>query len=320
MAIYISTNHQNPDSFYFAFMVSYLKQLTRFQKIDKANQTNHRFKQIKNEFSSLETIQKVDFSYQNVSVDQISAFISSNAFNLRSDFCRIIEQKLSKAKKKHLYLNEKEHERKSLTINEAFFNNVSNFFQISIVLYSNEYYPFKVFSSYPDERMSVMIGFQSNNFHIIEVPGEYEVNTTMDRKALLSEPFYTKVKKTDKTSSKPDNEKVPAPIVPINLDKFLKPLAVILQENCQYIPESIRLELAQKIQFDSRFFALRNRLNDIISCSHENFSIFSCGRQHCETCLREKLGRQGPQNLICSCGTQFSDRDIERLQTQSLNQ
>ncbi|OMJ70871.1 hypothetical protein SteCoe_31057 [Stentor coeruleus] len=305
---------ENVNSFYYAFVVSYLKQLSRFKALNEGKVALKKYTEafVNKNYKDMELVQNY---FDPFSILQV--FNNEMLLNIIKNFRYEIMRRLRGASKGFLVgENPDDIHPKISPSNEAFFMNISEFLGVVVLVYSIEYNPCKAFSSNPNfMQISVSIGYDNNLYSSYNYQTDSAVDANPNQSNLLKSPYYMKC-----SDSRPIAEKIV-----INTDNSVEDevtnamieMSQILMIYARHIPENTRKKIIDLTSTDNRFSGLRNKLQDIVTCSHQNsYYLFSCGTQHCAECLKnlkKTMNNEEIHNMKCACEMKYSSKDLNTI-------
>lgn len=303
----------NVYSFYYSFVISYFKQLARFYNLNDAKVAVKKYKDsfINKGLPNIEWIQENYFTPQ-----FMSQVIKVNHFpRIVEEFKYEIIRHLRVDKFKGFLVGENPNDMhpKISPSNDAIFMNISEYLGVTIMVYSIEYSPCKVFSSAPNSmQISVSLEYANELYSPHYYQSDSDVDANPSKSNLLRSPYYIKG-----SDPRPNSDKI---IIENNsrseedITKAIIEMSQILMMYARHIPENTRQKIIDLTSTDNRFSGLRTKLQDIVNCSHErSYYLFSCGTQHCIECLKRlqrSMNNEDIHNLKCICGVKFSSRDL----------
>ena len=323
-------------SFYRAFATNYLMQVARFQHIEEAK----RFIGIFNDnfhnesYPELNRItnprDKANPERRQIINRPLTPSLMKDLLNNRIDmiFVEILqatEAYMVKNTKAFALFNEAGDRIKILPDNEVLFSNLAKMCFVNIIIYSKEYTPYKAFLQNNDRDVCIHLNFEANLYSPREYPNEggtdnFFSQCTSDeakrgKSQLLVYPYYGKPEEGNKITLEIARKLEPS-IEDQSLNQSLEKFSDVLITNSAYLSEEMRNKLLELIQLDPRFFRLRDKLQSIVDCNHDDYSLFECGQQHCLQCLKDRLVCINSTELhkeSCSCGTKYSSKDLQKI-------
>jgi hypothetical protein len=329
-----NTTRRNPDSFYQAFTMSYIKQLSRFKRISQAAYTRNHFQnEIQN---NRDYLGRIDLYSPN-----LKAYLYQNIEWIAEEIQFVTEKYFRDNDKNHLIYRTGTRDRVKITItnNDDFFLNVCRCFQVNILIYSSRYDPYNII--YNKAGIIVYVGYDDDFFSVTHKEEEAIDSNEGDKGAVLKLPYYydestQKQRKFNQMgfsqeiiSRSPQTTilgpNIPQPAIRIreeevesngNIEDIINSLIQVILENIQFVPEDLKANFLEQIKFDSRFYMLRNRIQDIVTCDHEGYQYITlnCERQHCKQCIIHICTSFiSDDKKKCSCGYKISREDIKAL-------
>ena len=234
------------------------------------------------------------------------------------------ESYMGKNNKRFTVLSDAGDRIKILPDSEPFFLNLAKMCHVNIIIYSKEYTPYKAFLQNNDRDVCIHLNFEANLYSPGEYPNEGETDNLFsqsnpdearrNKSKLLYYPYYGKPEEGNKITLVIGPKLGPS-IEDQSLKQSLEQFSDVLITNRAYLSEEMRNNLLDLIQFDPRFFRLRDKLQSIVDCNHDDYSLFECGQQHCLQCLKDRLVYTNSHQLhkeSCSCGKIYSSKDLQK--------
>ena len=318
-----TTDVDSITSFYKAFAISYLKQVARFQHLMDGKEFIGRFKVTFRDQTDGE-LRRITNSI--LTPTSMSAFLTNRVDTICFEFLKATEEYMNKNEKQFTYFNQY-NRIKILPDNEGFFQNLATMFCVNIIIYSKAYDPYKAFIRNTKENVCILLNFDTKK-HLYS-PREYTKEEETDeffsrcppeeaqfnKSKLLHSPYFCKPEEGTVIKLEISREVEPSS-EDLSLKQSLNSFSDVLITNSAYLSEEMRNKLLELIQFDSKFFLLRNKLQSIVDCNHDDYSLFECGQQHCLECLRDKLAFTNIHQLhqeSCSCLIKYSSKDLMKI-------